>query len=341
MSRGRWIPSAVDRLLDEPQRHGFFQAMRLLERWLMRSQGLSADQALARIRFRSSLQLRFAPAEIDQLRQISGSECGLDARDIAFELEQPFFGFTGAQGALPIFYTELLLANDVKQGAARAFLDLFLQRATTLLYQGWRKQRLGLRHEQQPGQHYLQYLSCVAGMGLPGQAQALSEIGDEAPAYFAQILQRRTLNSTALARLLSHYFGVPVQVEGFVGHWVKLEPSQQSMFGAAESPPLGQGALLGARLWQRDQRVRLRIGPLDHAGLQRFLPGGRAAIALQQWLKRLSGHSLSYEVRLRLRAADVRGACLGVGARLNQDCFLLTRAAAADRDDPGYTLLAA
>lgn len=42
--------------------------------------------------------------------------------------------------------------------------------------------------------------------------------------------------------------------------------------------------MAGIRVWQRDLRLRIVIGPLDHAGFTTFLPGGLAARALKSLL---------------------------------------------------------
>ena len=87
--------------------------------------------------------------------------------------------------------------------------------------------------------------------------------------------------------------------------------------------------------------MRLTIGPMVRAKLHRFLPGGSAALALRELLSMLTGVTLEYEVRLALRAADVRGATLGDGsdgARLGWDSFLVTRPTSSDRHDAGYDI---
>jgi type VI secretion system protein ImpH len=86
--------------------------------------------------------------------------------------------------------------------------------------------------------------------------------------------------------------------------------------------------------------VRLTLGPLSHEQFRRFLPGGPAALALRELLTLLTGVSLEYEIRLALRAAEVKGLRLSEdqGARLAWDAFLITRAVRADRHDAGYEI---
>jgi len=121
----------------------------------------------------------------------------------------------------------------------------------------------------------------------------------------------------------------------------------------------------GGRVWQRDLRMRLWVGPLGRDRFDEFLPGGRAAKALSKWLALLSGSTLEYEVRLGLKADHVRGVSMqaasvraaptdgafvdggtattsamaqptAAGARLGWDSYLCSRQATAARHDTTY-----
>lgn len=45
-------------------------------------------------------------------------------------------------------------------------------------------------------------------------------------------------------------------------------------------------------------RARVRVGPLDRAGLEAFLPGGLAARTLRSLVTMLTGSTFEYEVQL-------------------------------------------
>jgi len=116
--------------------------------------------------------------------------------------------------------------------------------------------------------------------------------------------------------------------------------AQQTMLGMTNAV-LGGGAMAGERVWQRDLRLRLVIGPLDREGYESFLPGAKAARALESMLTMFTGVSLEYEVQLVLRAAEVKGARLDTvagGARLGWDSFLVTEAQQHDRSDVRYEI---
>lgn len=351
----------VAELLDDPYRFGFFQAVRLLERWLQRGQHLDEVQVLRqRISFRNSLSLAFAPSEIAALKlsqrppttdaQPAGDPQRPDARCVErIELTPAFFGLLGAGGALPLHYTEQLAERETFQRgpdreAPRAFYDIFLHRATALFYQAWRKHRMPVQFEADRRNRYLPLMLAMAGLGHQGLRDRLRArdggVSDDAVAFYAGTLQRRPVSAVALQRLLAQYFGVPVRLENFIGRWFTLPPDNRSQLGLANMQ-LGHDMVMGDRVWQRDLRLRLHVGPLPRDKFQRFLPGGAAAIALKELLVLLTGTTLEYEVRLTLRADDVAGARLGTSApRLGWDSFLLSQPSTTDRSDPGYDLLA-
>lgn len=352
------LTAPVDRLLSDPHGHGFFQAVRLLERWLGQQLAVAPDQALRKLRFRNSLSLGFPASEIESLRALpardgEGNAGGAAQRPDAtaldhVEITPAFMGLLGGSGALPNFYTELFAQRESqhKDPAARAFLDIFQQRAATLLYQAWRKQRLALRYEQDRRKHFTPLLLSLAGLGQQALRRELRDdkggLSDDSLAHFAGRLQQRPVSAATLQQVLQSYFGVPVEVEQFVGRWYSLGPAQQTQLGM-QSCGLGLNALVGERVWQRDQRVRLTLGPLTRAQLQHFLPGHAGAATLQHWLRELTGLRLEYDVRLRLRADAVGPAVLGAptGLQLGYDCFLVTQARNHDRFEPGYAVMAA
>jgi type VI secretion system protein ImpH len=163
---------------------------------------------------------------------------------------------------------------------------------------------------------------------------------DESIGYFAASLRHRPASSVQIARVLSEYFGQKVEAEQFIGFWYEVPPAQQTMLGSANAV-LGAGAMVGARVWQRDLRLRLVVGPLDRAGFGAFLPGALASRALKSMVALFTGVSLEYEVELVLRASDVQGVSLGGDGhegRLGWDAYLVSGPQAQDRNDVRYEL---
>ncbi len=360
------LRSAVEHLLEDPQRYGFMQAVRLLERWQVRNHGLPPqDVLLQRLRFRNSLSMAFPPSEIAEFRTLTRRDGktlapveGIDpARIERIEITPAFMGLLGQGGALPAFYTELFAQRETLQRdhSARRFLDVFTHRAVALFYQAWRKHRTPLRFETEqlraarapgvpePTREAVGQVLALAGFGQPALRRRLRAaeggVSDLTVAHYAGLLRQRPVSPSVITQVLSGYFEVPVRLEQFVGRWFALPKEHQSSLGLGACG-LGGGAVVGERVWQRDLRLRLHIGPLSRRAFDRFLPGGPALLALRELVTLMTGISVEYEVRLTLRAADVAPAQLGAQAapRLGWDGFLITRPSAADRNDAGYDL---
>jgi len=342
------LRSAIDHLLAEPHRHGFMQAVRLLERWQVRATGLAPYEVLThKLRFRNGLSLSFPASEIAEFRVV-GSEPPAPGGRAGFsriEITPAFMGLLGAGGTLPAYYTELFAQREAqhRDRSSRAFLDIFVHRAVALFYQAWRKHRLPLRFERDRQHEYLPRVLALAGLGQRALQQRLHArrggVADDSLAHYAGLLRQRPVSAAAITQVLSHYFAARVQLQSFVGRWFTLPRQQQSSLGLGQVT-LGAQAVVGERVWQRDLRMQLTIGPLRRHQFDRFLPGGAALLALRELLTLLTGHALEYEVRLTLHAADVRCAQLDDrhAPRLGWDGFLLSRPSPADRSDAGYDI---
>lgn len=368
------LPSVavIDQLFEQPHSFEFFQAVRLLEAWFVRHEGLTPSEVMAqRLSFRNSLNMSFPASEIAQFETLWRDQPDLPDRqratleDIAvataqtprrlvpgqvnrLEITPAFMSLLGAGGTLPIFYTELFARREQLQrdSSARAFLDIFLHRSVVLFYQAWRKHRLAIRYESDRRNQFLPQVLSLAGMGQKSLRNRLGPeqggVSDEMIAFLSGLFQQRSVSATALQQVLSLYFRVPVKVTQFVGRWFKLPAEHQTRLGLGNAQ-LGSTALSGERVWQRDLRVGLTIGPLSLERYRRFLPGGSAALALKQLVTQLTGVSLEYEVRLQLKAAEVQPVRLGGerGPRLGWETYLVSGPVANDRSDAGYDLHAA
>jgi len=355
----RFAPAVIERLFREPYRFEYFQAVRMLELWLRRrgkpGKGLVADY----LRFQNSLSLGFPPSEVEAIvpepRALDTSTLALGAalQDGSLKylrVTPAFMGLLGAQGVLPLHYTERLAEHlaqargEPEAEGGRAFLDVFSNRSLALFYEAWRKYRLGLQYRQGGEDGFMTILLSLAGLGDKALRRRFSgsedgAVLDESIAYFAASMRQRPASSVQLARVLSEYFGQQVVAEQFVGAWYEVPLAQQTLLGS-ERAVLGVGTIAGARVWQRDLRLRLVVGPLDRAGFNGFLPGGLAARALRSMLLMFTGLTLEYEVELVLLAADVHNVRLdGVAGRLGWDAYLVEGLQTEDRRDVRYALL--
>lgn len=352
-TKRRFEPAVIELLFKQPYRFEFFQAVRVLELWLKR-QGLPEQGMLATcLRFQNSLSLSFPPSQIEAIHteprgvatDTTALAAALQSSTLRYTRITPaFMGLLGGSGVLPAHYTERIAEHEQyqKDDGPRAFLDTFSNRSLALFYEAWRKYRLGFKYQVSGNDTFLPLLLALAGLGSTALRGRLArdrdgKVLDESIGYFAAALRHRPASAVQIARMLSEYFGQPVRAEQFIGNWYDVPPAQQTTLGNIDAV-LGAGAMAGARVWQRNLRLRLVIGPLDHASFSALLPGGSAARALRSMLMMLTSVSLEYEVELVLRAADVRAVALDEksAGRLGWDSYLVSAAQDQDRNDVRY-----
>lgn len=317
----RVAPGLIGELLAEPHRFEFFQAVRLLELAQQEEGGAGG------VRFRNRLSLGFPPSQIDN---VSSDDKGI-------RVTPAFMGLLGGQGSLPLHYSERINRHEKRNsdGGPRAFLDVFSHRALSMFYEAWARHRPECMIAPDGGDAFMRMLTALSG------AQPLADdlIDGETLAFYAMQLRGRAVSAPLLAGMYAEYFDVPFAVEQLVGQWQDLPPGDQARLGMA-NVDLGGGVLLGERIYRCDARVRLRIGPLDREGYDRFLPGHGGALRLAALLALQCGVDMCYEVRLIQRAQDVRGFSLDEvnGARLGVDTCLYSQPPGQDREDLMYLL---
>jgi type VI secretion system protein ImpH len=343
-SKRRIDPALIEQILEAPTSFEFFQLVRLLELAYVKSETHGATD---RVKFRNSVNLGFAPSQVESLNAVFANDPEESHGPLPdkVEIATAFMGMLGINGALPVHYTEQLIHTEKlkRDSSARAFFDIFSNRALRLFYQAWKKYNLHVQYEADRKNQFLPPVLALAGMGFGSLRDRLRQgpgrIDDESIAYYAGLLRQRPVSAEILTNVLGGYFRVPVRVGQFVGRWYVIPKGKQSLLGGSNAL-LGKNLLLGERVWQRNLRVRLMIGPLPLAKYVAFLPKGELSIALSKLLALATGGQFEYEINPILRAEDVRTTRLGRGSsvRLGFDSFLVTAPQDQPRHDAAYEI---
>jgi len=318
-----------DSILEQGYRFEFFQAVRVLERMFRGREpvGLASTPDREVARFRAHLTLAFPASQIQEVKLPDGE----DPQPRVFV---NFMGLTGPSGILPRHYTELLLERDYrKDPALREFLDLFNHRMISLFYRAWKKYRFPAAYERGDDAFTAGLFSFI-GMGTAGLQGRLA-VADQGLLLYAGLFVQRPRSGAGLEGILRHYFGVPVRVEQFCGRWVKLGEENETRLGV-QNHCLGSNAVCGSRIWDRQSKFRIRLGPLDRGAFDGFLPDGAAHRPLVQMARLFAGVELDFDAQLVLRAGEVPACRLQSapgGSRLGWSAWLKTRAFAQDAAD--------
>ncbi len=283
----------------EPCRFAFFQAVRLLQRGAIASSrvGGYGDPAAEAIRFRAHQSLAFPASEIQSL------EPGERAPHV---LTVNFMGLTGPTGVLPLHYTELLRERiRARDTAMRDFLDIFNHRLISLFYLAWEKYRPAATLELGGEDLFRERMYSFLGIGMPGLRNR-REIPDESLLFHGGLLMMRTRPAVALEQVLRGYFGVPVEIEQFVGAWRRIDPDALCSLGQNfYSERLGMGSVVGDEIWDAQSGICIKLGPLKIAQYEAFLPGGSAHHPLRDIVAWFTGREFTAELQLILSRKDV------------------------------------
>ncbi|WP_028105132.1 type VI secretion system baseplate subunit TssG [Pseudoduganella violaceinigra] len=314
-----------------PYRHDFFQALRRIDCLFPHlpriGQALRpADEAL---RLAQEAALDFAPATLSSFHQPQGSAVP--------RLEVRFFGLLGPNGPLPLHLTEFARSRSQHSGdlALTRFLDLFHHRFLALFYRAWAQAQPTVSLDRPRDDRFSIYVGALCGLG-DASLRERDAVQDNAKLFYAGLLARQVRNTDGLVALLAGYFRLPVTLEPYVGHWLTLaEVDRTRLAGSSVSPQagVGLGAVLGRRVWDRQHKFRLCLGPLALGQLEEFLPGGPALPKLVDWVRQYLCFELEWDVRLILKREQVPAARLGRYQRLGWSTWLGTQARAQDARD--------
>lgn len=303
-------------LADRPYRHEFYAVMRAVECFWPQSPrlGTAARPVDEAIRVGQDPSLDFAPSSISSF----------DAGGAAPRIGVRMFGMYGSHGALPLHLTEFIRSREHNDGDAtlRAFIDVFQHRMLCLFYRAWAQAQpacdLDRRHESR----FEAYIGALAGLGQP-RLRNCDRVPDAAKLHHASWLARSVRCGEAVTDILARFFAVPVRIEYYAAHWMRLRRIDRTRLGGPGlGARLGAGAVAGDRVLDRQSKFRIHFGPLTLAQYLRFLPGEPHLLQVRDWIRQIVGFDLVWDLRLHLRREDVQAARLDGRSRLGYTAWL-------------------
>ncbi len=315
----------------------FFQAVTLLQRLSagLRPVGGFSNPAEEAVHFRVNPRLGFPASQIQTLEF---------PEDGPPEMMVNFIGLTGPSGVLPYTFSEMILERiRAKDSGVAAFFDIFNHRAISLFYRAWQKSRFPVNYSAGPKDLFTRYLLDLIGMGTGGLRDR-QEIEDEALLHYVSLLAMQSRSAVALEQIIEDYFDVPAEIQQFTGAWYGLDESTQCSMTEVDtaSRQVGGGAVVGDAIWDRQARVRIRLGPLGLERYCEFLPGESGYTALRALTRFFSNQCLEFEVQLVLDRTETPGTELDFDApnpaRLGWVSWAKTADLGRDPDDTILTL---
>ena len=316
----------LESLAADPTAHGFYQTMRHLEVLFADRPrfGRSIRPAQDAVRLGQEPSAIFAPS------LLAGFEPAHDGR--AARLLVHFFGLFGPDGPLPLHLTDY--ARDRRRNARdptfQRFADIFHHRALSLFYRAWADVRPTISFDRPETDRFGVYAGALVGLGMDSLRDRdamphLSKI------HFAGRFANQTRHAEGLGAILSAFFTMPVRIECFIGTWLSLPVADRSALGGnPRTSGLGRTALLGGRVWTRQDKFRIVFGPLSLPDYLRLLPGGLSFHRLIPIVRNYVGDTLLWDVNIVLRQDEVPPTVLGSQGKLGWTSWLTPRRKSAD-----------
>ncbi len=245
------------------------------------------------------------------------------------------FGLYGPNGPMPTHLTEYVRERlrQFDDPTLARFSDIFHHRLLLLFFRAWSDVQPTTSLDIPGGDNFGRFVGSIVGIGEASQ-QRRDDVPDHAKLFLAGHFTRATRNPEGLARAISIYFGVAVQVQEFCLHYLELEPAQQTRLTRdACNSQLGIDAVVGSRVPDAQSKFRLRIGPLDLPQYERFLPGGDDFQALIDWVRNYLGVEYAWDFELVLKREAVPRGQLGGAGRLGWTSWALDAPPTQDADD--------
>lgn len=338
----------IDDIFESPWDHDFFLALRRIECAWPEFPRIGTSRALRQdpVRFGQFLSLGFGTSalELPHLDRQKGRK-----------LMIRFTGLTGPNGALPLRYTDFIRNRqrgiyDPDLRGTRAdtsaeygltaprdstlaeFIDIFHHRTISLFYRAWAVTQKTVDLDRKEDRTFAEWIASTFGAGMPGMDDR-----DAIPGLhrlpFAGHLSCQTRHAAGLRGLLSSYFQTDVEVASFAGQWIDIPEEQRCRIGESRATGLlGSSCVVGSKLWDRQMKCGLRLGPMTMMQFEMFLPGGLCHARLHAWMAFYTRQELYWEASIVLRKEDVPKTKLGSAGRLGYTSWLTSVPPARDAD---------
>lgn len=312
----------------EPYRFDFYLAMRRIECLNPHKPRLGtalrpADEV---VRLGQEPAMDFAPASLSSLKW--QGETGRPLINVRF------FGLFGPNGPLPLHLSDYARERSLHYGdhTFARFADIFHHRLLLLFYRAWAQAQPTVSLDRPKEDRFSHFVGSLIGLGTDHLRQR-DAAPDHAKLYYSGLLVRQTRNAEGLRAMLAGFFKVPVEIEPFVGHWMRLPDSERTRLGMKMGTQLGVDTVLGGKVWDRQHKFRIHIGPVSLAQYKAFLPDGSALPALRALVRQYFSLELEWDVRVILRRDQVPRARLGRTERLGWTTWTGTHAKNRDADE--------
>lgn len=329
--------SLIEAICANPGHYDFFNAIRLLECLNEHSPRVGRSLMLREdsVRFGQLLSLAFAPGCLAPPQN--------EARPRKITIE--FTGLTGPNGPLPLRLTEFIrnrlrgiqdpdapqFSSDAsvetgslapKDSTLAEFLDVFHHRMIALFYRAWAVTNKTVDFDRAEDRTFAEWTASLCGLGLP-DFDDLDSIPTWEKLPFTGHLACQTRHASGLAGILTEVFSTHCAVHPLTGHWLPLPEDERCRLGySRQTGVLGSTCVIGARIWDRNLKFTVHLGPMSLLQFESFLPASSNHRRLHDWIDFYTRRQYYWNTIIILKKEEVPKICLGRSGRLGYTSWL-------------------
>ncbi len=299
----------------------FFQAIRILQK----SSKLSPKIGYAKLP-------KDEPVRFGQIPTLACAGTLVDSYEQATEnhpsrMYLTFHGLFGANGPLPLNYTEFALdrLRSARDATFSAFLDIFHHRMITFLARAWADNNIAVDMDRPDESRFKHYVASLIGMGSESVWNT-DELPDHARLYYSGWLSRATRSPEGLGKILGSYFHADVEIQPFQGRWIEIPGRDRTRLGCRTSSVLGRSVIAGERTWDCRLSFRVKFGPLTYSRYKELQPGGSCFKKLCCWIKTYTGDEYFWDVSFKVIVETIPTCRLGDRRELGYNIWLKSKA---------------
>lgn len=230
-----------------------------------------------------------------------------------FQIAVNEIGLLGANSPLPSHLIEFIFQrkHQYGDGAWASFVNMLQHRVLTMFYRSWMNAQSVLSLENKGADKFSRYIASLAGFAVLDGSQSHQYVEHFSKLYFAGYSLQRNRSADNFQRLLSQYFSIPIHVEENIGQWSKLPKEEQTRLGVDKRYTLGDGLIVGRRIYDVQTKFRITIGPLKLEEFKSFFKKGFNSKRLIEWVRFYVGEEYDWDVQLILAKPEIPKLVLG------------------------------
>ncbi|MDO6548650.1 type VI secretion system baseplate subunit TssG [Pseudoalteromonas carrageenovora] len=283
----------IKQIISQASQIDFYKAVFIIENQLKkhgldyRHVGYDSSPKQELIKFTATQKFGYPGNAITKLEE-TGFEDGMHK----VNMQVSFMGLTGCSGALPQFYSELVMQRlRYKDTTMRDFYDMFNHRLISLYYRAWKKYKPSLNHVnyEKNKDPYTQILGLLSG-GY-----------NEHQLHFSGLYSRKIRNAFDLKNVLSSYLGCDVSIKQMVGQWHELKAQEQTRLASqalyeGQHARLGVDTMIGNKVWDVSSNIEIHIKSDDPDKAKQLLPKGPLFEIANKITKDYVGNAINFRL---------------------------------------------